>query len=233
MLVGLISDPHGHERAFLKGLRILSAKGAGITFFLGDAIGYFPSVGILEFLARNENEVLSVRGNHEEMVVNLRENAELDDIYRHSEIRQLMTEDMVAQVEGWPLQRTVVLGGRMLKIVHGSLTDPLFGYVYPDDDLSVFSPDCDAVFMGNTHHPFVRKEGNTVYMNPGSCGMPRDRGDLGSVGLYDSETNDGRILRFSIKRETTVMLREHPDTHPSIAALFSRTNSRFEGDVTV
>lgn len=231
MLIGLIADSHGHEMAFLKGLRVLSAEGARITFFLGDAIGYFPSVAILDHLARNETNVLCVRGNHEEMVTNSEGNAELDAVFRHSEIRKLMTDEMIAQVDGWPLQREALLGGRTLRMVHGSLPDPLLGYVYPDDDLSVFSPDCDAVFMGNTHYPFVRKEGETLFMNPGSCGMPRDQGDMGSVGLYDTESNGGRILRFSIKRETSVLLRKYPDTHSSVAAVFSRSKSKFEGDV--
>ena len=42
--------------------------------------------------------------------------------------------------------------------VHGSPTDPLTGYIYPDSDLSEFSEiDADVVFMGHTHHPFVRQ----------------------------------------------------------------------------
>ena len=56
----------------------------------------------------------------------------------------------------------------------------------------------DAVVMGHTHRPFVRSSGGKTFVNVGSVGLPRDRGDLAGFAMYDTETNQFEIVRVAL-----------------------------------
>ena len=46
---------------------------------------------------------------------------------------------------------------------------------------------CDAVTMGDTHRPFIAHNREEMrIINVGSCGIPRDQGDLLAFATYDA-----------------------------------------------
>jgi predicted phosphodiesterase len=107
-------------------------------------------------------------------------------------------------------------------MVHGSPWDPLQGYIYPDADLSPFRAlPYDFVFMGNTHRPFIKKLGKITVVNVGSCGLPRDRGDLASCAVFDA--GSGRCSVHRIAFDPSAVLAQQPSfLHRSVRDCFSR-----------
>jgi putative phosphoesterase len=231
MKIGIISDAHGNVHAFNRGINLLTKLGADEIIFLGDAIGYIPSVKVLQSLMALENLKICLRGNHEDMLINDLYSIKNDEVYQISRTKSLLTEKMVRFISEWPSTFNINLSIGSALFVHGSPSDPIYGYVYPDTNLSSYAPNADYVFMGNSHYPFIRQNNNTTYVNVGSCGLPRDNGKYGAMGLFDSESGRIQILRFPIESGTSKTLSEVTDVHPSVKLVFDRKKLTMVGDI--
>ena len=196
MLIGFYSDAHGNPRGAEAGLALLSKQRVDQLYFLGDAVGYMPDAEAVLDLVRASGADC-IRGNHEEMLLgNLPYTEAQENVYRLRAARERLTPERRAWIASWPLRREVTLDGVRFLLVHGSPSDPVGGYVYPDTELAGFAElPCDVVLMGQTHRPFVRTAGDVTAINVGSCGLPRDVGDLASVATYDTRARAGEILR--------------------------------------
>jgi len=223
MLLGFLSDAHGNTTAFQKGVAILHAESVQQLFFLGDAVGYIPDGGVV--VALREMGVAAVRGNHDEMMLRGDATVERRLVYRHEETARQLTADERAFVAGWPIERRIVIAGSTCLLIHGSPSAPMTGYIYPDADLAPFKDvDADVVFMGNTHHPFVRAEYGKLFVNVGSCGLPREAGRQASVCLFDAVTRSAKIIRYSIAADAARILKVH-DLDDSVASLLREITS--------
>lgn len=224
LVFGLLSDAHGNLEAYELGVEILRSRGASELFFLGDAVGYLPGAAVVEALARDG--VLTVRGNHEEMLLEGSLTNEQDSVYQLLRTRSEMGSELLGWVEEWPVTRSIELAEGGIRMVHGHLKDPINGYVYPDSpliDLDLGSP--TTVFMGATHRPFVREIGSTTYVNVGSCGIPRDHGNLGSVCLFDTASRGASIIRYDIAAATESALLRCGPVHETVLETFGRRGS--------
>ena len=196
MILGFLSDAHGNATGVDLCLDVLRDAGVEQLYFLGDSVGYLPEENaVLERL--HAVGALCIRGNHEEMLLgNLPLSPANDQTYRLSEARERIDSRWREWIETWPVRREVALDGRRLLLVHGSPSDPIGGYVYSQNDLMEFKDlPYDVVLMGHTHRPFVRLSGAVSVVNVGSCGLPRDVGDLASCAAYDTSSGQTAILR--------------------------------------
>jgi putative phosphoesterase len=220
MRLGILSDAHGNVEAFQLGLNILAEAGADVIYFLGDSVGYIPDVGVVSLL--RGGDIRSIKGNHDDMLVRRSATADLDAIYRHGETYAMLGDGERGFLMSLPLQ--LRLSGSELDIlfVHGNPADPLTGYVYPDSSLSDFADlDADVIFMGHTHHPFVRRHNEKLFVNVGSCGLPRGQDLRGSVCTFDVEKRDVEIIRYDISGCCKRVLSRY-SLSPSVAALLNR-----------
>jgi predicted phosphodiesterase len=220
MRLGILSDAHGNVEAFQLGLQILTEAHAEVVYFLGDAVGYIPDTGVVRLL-RNGN-IRSIRGNHDDMLVHEVATEEQDKIYRHRETLAALKAEEREFLKALPLKTEFHDGGTSGLFVHGSPTDPLAGYVYPDSDMSEFSGiGADVVFMGHTHHPFVRRVNRKLFVNVGSCGLPRGQDLRGSVCIFDAAERRAQIIRFDISKCCQRILSQH-SLSPPVTSLLSR-----------
>jgi putative phosphoesterase len=231
MLLGLISDAHGHGRAFKLGIDLLHRQGVEFIYFLGDAVGYFPSPSVVRQLMSSGDKIRCIIGNHEEMLLN--KTNDKSKIYRLMETRASLTKEELEFIQSWSTCLELFADGNKMLFVHGTYKEPQWGYQYPDADVEGSSGEYDFIFQGNTHWPMVRRDGETQIINPGSCSLPRDYGALGSVATFDTKSQVSRILRFSISDANRELLEDFPDTDPKVAALFSRVQTDYFGEFTV
>lgn len=222
MKLGILSDAHGNAEAFQIAIDLLRRHGAERLVFLGDAVGYLPGCDVVDVLMARD-DVLSVAGNHEQMLLSGDVPAELDAIYRLQQTRAAMTPAQFDFVSTWPTRRALQVASHELLFVHGSPNDETNGYVYPDTDLSAFTLSTGtAVFMGHTHRPFVRRSGDVTFVNVGSCGLPRDRGNLGAACLFDCDSGEAAILRFDITQATARALERCGPIHSAVREVMAR-----------
>jgi len=202
MLIGLLSDAHGNPLGLRTCLAVLRQAGARSIYFLGDAVGYMP--GEAEVIAiLSVEDVICQRGNHEGMLLgDLPLDPVRDQAYGLAAVRTRMSADVSQELSGWPEVRDVRFGDRRVLMVHGSPRDHLNEYVYPDSDVDWMGGlGYDAVFMGNTHRPFTTQRDGVLIVNVGSCGLPRDQGDLAACAIYDTSTNQCTILRVPVSAD--------------------------------
>lgn len=165
----------------------------------------------------------SILGNHEAMMLSS-EPPKNDEVYQLARCRAMLTDEDFESISQWPAERTLELGGRNVRLMHGSPSDITYGYAYPDSDLDRFACAPGSItVMGNTHRPFWRENAHgAFFLNPGSCGLPRDCGALGSVAILDTGDGTTRILRFDITGTARQALAGCMPVHHSVVALFER-----------
>jgi putative phosphoesterase len=207
MLIGVFSDAHGHVAGFVSAIKLLKAAGAERLYFLGDAVGYIPNLDVLR-LQRKYSDLTCLLGNHEELLlINSTDNCVKDEVYKHSQLRKLLTEDDIDYIKSLPRSLRYAIDGVQVLFVHGSPSNTTYGYVYPDTSLDDFKNfDADVVFMGHTHHYFVRSEYGRIFINVGSCGLPRDTNPRGCAVLFDTRTGSVTELRFSLSLSSKKIL---------------------------
>lgn len=233
-MIGILSDAHGNISAFTKAISVLRNQGADEFLFLGDAIGYIPSGDVLSTLYEmSRSDVITcIMGNHEEMALFHEFDLKRDAVYKLSLVMKDMSADVESFVRTWPrfIEKKYPCGSALF--VHGSPKDPTNDYIYPDSDLA---PLCSGlthkyVFSGHTHRPFIKEEQGHVFVNVGSCGLPRDCGNVGSAALFDEMSGNVRIVRFSIQDSIDEIVNGDIAIHDHVKKLFDRTGALIIGD---
>ena len=221
-IVGFLSDAHGNELAFKKGISILRSCSARHVYFLGDAIGYIPSIMVLKEIEALGPRISCIRGNHEQMLLEDKWNGALAEVYMLDKVKRTISGSQLEVIRRWPKYMDIEIGQKRGLLLHGSPDDATYGYVYPDSCLDAFEVSADVVVMGNSHYPFIRRSGHTIFINAGSCGLPRDDGRYGSVVVLDKALMKARIIRYDISSESRAMLERYPETHETVQNIFQR-----------
>ena len=231
MRIGLLADVHGNAIALERCLSVVKAMNVDALHLIGDLVGYLPGEQACLQMLQGERFAFQ-RGNHEEMLIAPSAEATArDDVYQLAAVRARMSPAAMRTVAMWPSRRELVLSGRRVLLVHGSPADPLYGYVYPDSDLSEFRAlSYDAVLMAHTHRPFVARVGEIVVANVGSIGLPRDVGALSAFAVYDSNANDVEIYRVTLDVKA-VLARWGGVIHAATRACLHRRATEFVGQV--
>jgi putative phosphoesterase len=230
-MIGILSDAHGNIGAFRAAVLHLRALGAESLYFLGDAVGYIPSLEVIDELKSMGSEVKCILGNHEQMLLQGAASPERELIYQHQPLREAISEHQVEFLNSWPTHRRETIAGTTVLFVHGSPNDYTNEYVYLDTDLDRFQTGDSFIFMGHTHYPFIRKANGATFVNVGSCGLPRDDGRFGSAAIYDPASGRLRIVRFDISAETEAAVAPNPIVHPAVGVVLTRRSESIFGDI--
>jgi putative phosphoesterase len=229
MKIGVFSDAHGNETGFKTCYEYLS-RGVDLVYYLGDAVGYFPlSNQIIDTLRLSNIQCL--KGNHDAMILGELEYAkEREEIYQVKKSAEIISEQNLKFLKELPAERKINIDTRDLLFVHGSPLDPLNGYVYPDSDISQFEDmPYDAIFMGHTHRPFIKRIGMKNIVNVGSCGLPRDVGNRLTIAVYDTITNETTIKEFPFD-VNEVINNYGAYIHASVKDVLKRNNKNFPNE---
>ena len=203
----MLSDAHGNDGAYRKGISLLRRCGAMRIAFLGDAVGYFAGTRVIGDLMKPGGPEIAIKGNHDQLLLEDSVPESRERIYRLGRVRESLPSSERRFLQSLPRRHELQVAERRLLFVHGAPEDELNGYLYPDTPLKPLREGANTtVFVGHTHRPFIRSAGGTTYVNVGSCGLPRDHGGLGAACLYDADTGKVTILRFPIEEETRAAL---------------------------
>lgn len=229
MLICFISDIHGNEVAFDQCLKWINYIAPDEVYFLGDAIGYFPSgEAVVKKLCKNK--IICQMGNHEKMFFESGK-IEKDKIYKLDSLRKRMSPDVVDEINNWPIRRELIIEGKTLLLVHGSPDNELEDYIYPDSfHDSFFNKQYDIILMGHTHHPFLKSKKGKLIVNVGSVGLPRDYGQFASMAIYETKTDQCKIIRFQIDIEKIVSL-YGTSIHESVLSTLGRKADKIVGEM--
>lgn len=222
MKFGFLSDAHGNFAAFHNTVKFLRKQSVNKIYFLGDALGYFPSVEVLDFLIENKKEIISIAGNHDLMYVqHPKLSTETKSIYCFDHIMALLTAKHKCYLNRLPVKVEFELFEKKITLVHGGPSNYTNQYVFEDTDVDIPG---DFLILGHTHRAFIRNaEQNKIILNVGSCGLPRDDGRFSTCATLDMTKGEVVIHRIEIhKYHLETLERFTPFVNKNVNQLFER-----------
>lgn len=225
MKLALMADIHGNHLALQAVLAAASLAGVEKLLVAGDLVGYYSYPReVLELLYPWDKHM--VRGNHEDMLVAARTDSEfLAQVdKRYGTGLRVAIEKLDSQqlndLCALPHPISLDLDHCQILLCHGAPWD-IDQYVYPDAPTELLErcavQDFDLVVLGHTHYPMSHRIGNTVVVNPGSVGQPRNRHPGASWAIFDTGS---RSLEFRVEHyDPTVIVRDCEQRHPELLYL--------------
>lgn len=193
MKIVIISDVHGN----LAALEALPERDYDALWCIGDLVDYGPNPHEVVQWAQ-ANVYLAVRGNHDH-AAGYSADPQCSAPYKRlaeETLRytlEVCTHKDLDYLKSLPIYRETTVEKTRFYLVHATPTDPLFGYC-PEGSSSwseqVGCVDADVLVVGHTHTPFIRREGKTTIVNPGSLGQPKTGRPLACYAVWE----DGKIL---------------------------------------
>lgn len=192
MRVALLSDIHANEPALEAVLADLDREAVDLVVCVGDIVGYGPDPKACLSQVR-EYADYCVAGNHDREAntpARYSGHPTAGPGLRHT--YEELDDDQLSWLAELPERRR--LEEQSITVAH-SHSDPAHTdrYVYPDDFSAVGATvDAALLAMGHTHVQGAETVGETLVVNPGSVGQPRD-GEPGAayaVVDMDDQTAD-------------------------------------------
>jgi putative phosphoesterase len=198
MRLGLLGDIHGNAPALAAVLAAAERSGVDALCLTGDFVGYYyePET-VLSMLSAWQRH--AVRGNHEDLLVESMSDGRAAAAYKrkYGSGVEVATQRLSAAertyLEQLPRTLRLELDGKTLLLGHGAPWDTDF-YMYANVDEKLWdravesSP--DYLVLGHTHHRFAKRIRDTLVVNPGSVGQPRDRQPGAAWAVLDTETGE-------------------------------------------
>lgn len=178
-----ISDIHGNWSALEAVIR--AEKRIDGFICLGDLVNYGPHpVQCVEWAEEHVLPGWVVQGNHDR-ALGCNEEPRCSKPYREMAAAMQaytatqLSAEAKSYLAGLPTSATQVIDGGRAVFCHAAPSDPLYAYILKENEErwteeAVLAGRPDFLFVGHTHHPFVRQFGNTTVVNPGSIGQPKD-----------------------------------------------------------
>ena len=232
MKVALLADIHGNADAL--GVILAEARDLGVTQLLiaGDLVGYYPFAARV-FKLLESWDWISISGNHEAMLEDWRQGVNRKMILAKygtaiKSTYETLSEVQVDMIVNCPHLLNLDVMGRNVLICHGAP----WGrdeYVYPDAKEQTRERFCgkglDLVVFGHTHYPVKWKVNETIIVNPGSAGQPRDRKPGACWALWNTVTNSVEFKRESYDMEPLIAHCKSTDPHlPFLWSVLTRTS---------
>jgi len=230
-MIGILSDAHGNVEGFRQAIETLERCGATKFYYLGDAVGYIPSIEVVQELIELGDKIICIKGNHEQMVLAGSLQPLADSIYQLGRITDQLTDRLASYLHSWSDHQVLVCNGAEILFVHGGPDNYTDQYIYPDTDLCKYSLKYQFVFMGHTHYPFIKSVNETLFVNVGSCGLPRDDGRYGAAALFNPIEHTVRLIRFRIDQAMSVTFERHNYVHSTVKALSQRRTDKLVGEI--
>jgi putative phosphoesterase len=188
----IISDIHGN----LAALNALPERDFDELWCIGDLVDYGPNPHEVVEWVRQQAEH-TVRGSHDHAAgfsVDPQCSAPFkklaEDTLRYTQA--VCTHEDFGFLRSLPIRQELTVNSTRFYLVHATPRDPLFGYCPEESDQwkqEVERISANVLIVGHTHTPFVRREGNTTILNPGSLGQPKTGRPLACYAVWQ----DGRV----------------------------------------
>lgn len=201
MKVLVVADIHANWAA-------LSAinESYDLCLCLGDLVEYGTDpLPCIEW-ARTKAHVV-IRGNHDHSLAQhvrppegkgLRQLAAATRI-QHARVLQPIHYKYLSRL---PVTRRLTIDGKTFHLVHATPRDPMDEYLGPDPDtwqVRLRGINADIVCVGHTHLPYELPVGETLVVNPGSVGQPRDGDPRGGYAIIENGRVELRRFEYDIE----------------------------------
>lgn len=223
----IISDIHANLSALEKVFEDASVRYEyDSVAILGDIINYgMRPDEVIGYLGRVSRPIIvNLAGNHENALLN--GDCSRFSTERGKEVlaftRERLGKDSVDYIRGNLVgsgMTEMEIGGHRVLFVHGTLSDPFWGKMSPEEMRKAEYAGYDYVISGHSHVPaFVeifhecagrpeyRNKKRTVFLNPGSVGQPRNHNPRAHYlyADFESETFHFNSVEYDVAKEQSL-----------------------------
>ena len=200
MKIAIISDIHANFPA----LQVLPETWDE-PWVVGDLVNYGPYPNeVVDWVRAHAHCV--VRGNHDH-AIGFGTDPKCFAPYRAMAAESgaftasLLTAENKRYLERLPLSLERRLANAKFYLCHALPSDPLFGYLDQQAEqwvAEVHGTAADAVIVGHTHVPFIRRIGDRTLVNPGSLGLPKVGAPAARYAVWEDGRFELRHYRYPI-----------------------------------
>ena len=198
--IAVIADIHANLNALEAVLQ--DAESRGITVFLnaGDTIGFgaFPNEVIQTLYSKN---ALSVIGNYDLEVFDKNIRGKGPKKFALEYARKTLAKAYETYLRSLPSKLELEIAHKKLLMIHGIL-DSVDEHLYNDTPEERFqelakTAGADIIVFGHSHEPFTKKADETLFINPGSVGMPGDGNPQAAYAAITASPFSVELVRVS------------------------------------
>lgn len=219
----ILSDIHGN--LFALDAVVKDFKDIDYIIILGDIIDYgMQSNEVIKYIYDNlmDKILFTLFGNHEKAII--------DEDFNHFSSKRgvesaKFTKSQLSQFSKMYLDNEcfpedfcdICLDNKRVLAIHGSLNDPFWKSIYPDNLNGNYS-DYDIVLSGHSHYshvfykfydvdnPEMRNKKSVLFINPGSVGQPRNHNPNAQYAVLDTETMGVELKSVEYPKEKAMAL---------------------------
>jgi serine/threonine protein phosphatase 1 len=169
-----IGDIHGHSEAFKHLLNVIKPAGEDVLVLLGDYINRGPdSKGVIEIILglRQKTQLICLRGNHEQMLLNALESKESFDFWCECGGDQTLRSYGCAEVKAIPDSVIDFMGGTLL---YHETEKCIFAHANVDFEVPMESQSAETLLWRHIEHPPAHQSGKVIICGhtPQTAGLP-------------------------------------------------------------
>jgi len=202
MKIALISDIHANLEAFEIVLKDIKKRNIKNIFCAGDIVGFGANPNECCNLIK-DNKIVTVKGNFDVDVITLKNVKSYGENLINSLqwTNKQLTDENKDFLTRLPKMNSIDIKDLKILLVHASVTDPFHGKITQQTTDDVLREELrrsksNILVIGHTHIPLVKRLDNSLIINPGSVGQPRDNQALASYAILDTEVNSVNIVRL-------------------------------------
>ncbi len=200
MTIAVFSDIHGNVASLEKALKIMETLKPDQYLFLGDMAGYYYYQNESIKLLNSLDNLISIKGNHDEYFLKSLTNEgmlrKLDEKYGKS--YSLLHNNITEKSKNFFYNLSECEINERYEAYHGSPNNYLEEYVYKETKIHLTTK-VPFIFLGHTHYPMIKEVNDTLIVNPGSIGQPRDY-NKGSFSMIDLKDKKVENIRYRYKK---------------------------------
>jgi len=204
MLLAVFADVHGNVSSLEKALKLMATFKPDSYLFLGDMAGYYyyqnESIELL-----NELECLvSIKGNHDNFFLNaLKDKKLLKPLNRkYGQSYSMLCNDVTDSSKKFFYNMSDCEKNKFYEAYHGSPHNFLDEYIYKETNIQLQN-EIPFIFLGHTHYPMIKRVKDTIIVNPGSIGQPRDY-SYGSFAMVHLEDKKIEHVRYNYPKSKLI-----------------------------
>ena len=197
MTIAVFSDVHGNVSSLEEALKIMATLKPDQYLFLGDMAGYYYYQNESIELLNSLDNLITIKGNHDEYflksLINKDDLKKLDEKYGQS--YSLLYNNITEKSKDFFYNLSECEVNENYEAYHGSPNNHLEEYIYKETDIHITTT-VPFIFLGHTHYPMTKKINDTLIVNPGSIGQPRDynKGSFSMIDLKDKKVENIRYI---------------------------------------
>lgn len=200
MTIAVFSDIHGNVSSLEEALKIMDTHKPDQYLFLGDMAGYYYYQNESIELLNNLDNLIAIKGNHDEYflksLINKDMLKKLDEKYGQS--YSLLHNNITEKSKDFFYNLAECEINENYEAYHGSPNNHLEEYIYKETDIQITTT-VPFIFLGHTHYPMTKKINDTLIVNPGAIGQPRDY-NKGSFSMIDLKDKKIENIRYNYKK---------------------------------